>query len=194
MDRGDTLVRVKLPPGSGKALAALADAHGAFDTFEALHGGEICVYVRPSGDAQGFVATLRAALPDADFACLASIMTVAGASDGADAPFHYVVETDVTPEAEDDFNAWYDREHLAGLAAVPGCVRASRYRNLGAGPRYFACYDLATPEAFGSPAWLAVRATRWSDRVRPSFRNTQRTMYRRALPRSVPTTARPPTS
>ena len=42
--------------------------------------------------------------------------------------FRYVVETDVAPEAEADLNDWYDHEHLAGLAAVPGTVQAWRYR------------------------------------------------------------------
>ena len=43
------------------------------------------------------------------------------------APYHYVVETDVLPGHEDDLNAWYAQEHLPGLAAVPGTVRAARY-------------------------------------------------------------------
>jgi hypothetical protein len=107
-------------------------------------------------------------------------LVVPGASAGADAPWHYIVATDVLPEHEADFNAWYEQEHLPGLAAVPGTVQAARYVSLdGAGPRYHACYDLADRAAFNSPAWLAVRGTAWSSRVRPSFRNTLRTMYRR---------------
>ena len=111
---------------------------------------------------------------------LACTADLPGASHGADAPFHYVVETDVVAEHEADFNAWYDKEHLPGLAAVPGTVRAARYVCRDSSPRYYACYDFAWQEAFGSPAWLAVRATDWSSRVRPSFRNTARTMFRRA--------------
>jgi hypothetical protein len=58
-----------------------------------------------------------------------------------------------------DFNAWYDTEHLAGLAAVPGVARATRYRVAeGAGPRYHAGYDLAERSAFNSPAWLPSAA------------------------------------
>lgn len=102
-----------------------------------------------------------------------------GASAGQEAPWHYAVSTDVEPEAEADFNAWYDNEHLLGLAAVPGTVRAMRYLDPVGSPRYHACYDLATREAFNSPPWLAVRGTDWSSRVRPSFRNTRRTMYER---------------
>jgi hypothetical protein len=107
---------------------------------------------------------------------------VPGAAAGDDAPWRYIVETDVLPELEADFNAWYDTEHLAGLAAVPGVVRAARWLDAAGSPRYIACYDLARREAYNSPPWLAVRATAWSSRVRPTFRNTRRTMFER-LPR-----------
>jgi hypothetical protein len=99
------------------------------------------------------------------------------------------VETDVTPEALDDLNTWYDTEHLPGLAAVPGVARATRYVKVASDapslararqePLYHACYDLARQDVFGSPPWLAVRGTEWSARVRPHFRNTKRTMFRR---------------
>lgn len=102
----------------------------------------------------------------------------AGASAGQAAPFHYVVATDVEAGWEQDFNDWYDQEHLPGLAAVPGNALACRLRNLGAGPRYHACYRLASPQVMEHPAWLAVRHTEWSDRVRPRFRNTERLMLR----------------
>lgn len=113
----------------------------------------------------------------ADRLRLACIREIAGASPGETARYHYVVETDVLAAHEEDFNAWYDEEHLPGLAAVPGVVRAARYLDASGSPRYYACYDLASLDAFGSPAWLAVRGTAWSSRVRPSFRNTRRTMF-----------------
>jgi len=103
---------------------------------------------------------------------------VRGPAFGRDAPWHYIVATDVRAEHEDDFNAWYRDEHLPGLAAVPGTVRAARHSVVeGAGPRSHACYDLAERSAFNSPEWLAVRGTAWSSRVRPHFFNTRRTMY-----------------
>ncbi|HZR69366.1 MAG TPA: hypothetical protein VFB01_09965 [Burkholderiales bacterium] len=103
-----------------------------------------------------------------------------GASRNETSAFHYVVETDVDDDANDaDLNAWYDTEHMPGLAACPGTVRARRFRNPDSSPRYHACYDLVTKETLGSPRWLAVRNSAWSDRVRPHFRNTRRTMFRR---------------
>lgn len=117
-------------------------------------------------------------LPRAGAARLQSLMEIDGASVHLPATHHYVVQTDVQPQADAEFNAWYDREHMPGLAAVPGTVRAARYRNLDDGPRYHACYELATQNTFGSAPWLAVRATDWSSRVRPAFVNTRRIMFR----------------
>lgn len=113
---------------------------------------------------------------------LVRTLALPAASAGQTASYHYVVETDVAPGREDDFNAWYDQEHLPGLAAVPGTVRAARYVDADATalPRYYACYDLLSPATLESTPWLAVRATPWSARVRPTFRNTRRTMFARA--------------
>lgn len=110
---------------------------------------------------------------------LSCVQHLDGASSGVPASFHYVVETDVLPQQEEDLDAWYSQEHLPGLAAVPGTVRAARFVDATGSPRYYACYDLVTPDTLGSPPWLAVRATAWSSRVRPAFRNTRRTMFRR---------------
>ena len=131
-------------------------------------------------DAAGFGRlhdALARHLPTATASRLQALMEIDGASAHEPASHHYVVETDVVPHADADLNAWYDEEHLPGLAAVPGTVRAARYRNLDDGPRYHACYELATPAAFGSVPWLAVRATDWSSRVRPAFLNTRRIMF-----------------
>jgi hypothetical protein len=113
------------------------------------------------------------------------LIDMQGASTGEPAPFHYVVEAGVDAEHESEFNAWYDAEHLPGLAAVAGCVRARRLRILetpDGRSSYLACYDLVSPSTLTSEAWLAVRRTPWSDRVRPTFRDTKRTVFRTTSP------------
>jgi hypothetical protein len=100
------------------------------------------------------------------------------ASAGAPAASFYVVETEVAPGWEGELARWYDEEHMPGLAAVEGCVRAQRFVSADAGPWSHACYDLVSADVVTSRAWLAVRASAWSDRVRPNFRNTQRRMFR----------------
>ena len=151
------------------------------NAFAAVDVEDTYVYVRGAQALPEVQARLAELTPGARVRVLHRTLELPGASAGQDAPWHYIVETDVLPEAEADLNAWYDQEHLPGLAAVPGTVRALRYECRDESPRYLACYDLRTRETFGSPPWLAVRATDWSSRVRPSFRNTSRTMFRRVL-------------
>jgi hypothetical protein len=112
---------------------------------------------------------------------LESVFTATGASAGAAAGFRYIVETDAADGWDEEIFRWYDAEHMPGLASVPGCVRAQRFLNRDGGPRSHACYDLTDPNILQTAAWLAVRRTAWSDRVRPQFRNTRRTMFRSLL-------------
>ncbi|MGE8705997.1 MAG: hypothetical protein ACN6O5_25220 [Achromobacter sp.] len=164
---------------AGRLADGLADVK--ISAFAALEAEDTYVYVRGARALPEIQARLAELAPGAHARVLHLTLDLPGASAGKEAPWHYIVETDVLPEAEADLNAWYDQEHLPGLASVPGTVRAQRWECRDESPRYLACYDLHTQETFGSPPWLAVRATDWSSRVRPSFRNTRRTMFRKIL-------------
>src|SRR5262245_42126282 len=62
----------------------------------------------------------------------------------------------VAPEAEADFNAWYDEEHLPALTRVPGTLAARRYRSTeteGGSHRYLALYHLESPAVTQGAAW-----------------------------------------
>ncbi|MEJ8824529.1 hypothetical protein WKW80_21235 [Variovorax humicola] len=145
--------------------------------WHALDGSMCYLYAsgntRPSHSVAG---------SEADWLRLRCVQELPGASFGHVVTKHYVVETDVLPEFEEDLNAWYAQEHLPGLASVPGTVRATRYVDATGSPKFYACYDLVSADTLGSPAWLAVRATPWSSRVRPAFRNTRRTMFGKTPP------------
>ena len=87
----------------------------------------------------------------------------------------------VAPEAEDDFNAWYDQEHLVALAEVAGTLAARRYRSAEANAathRYVAIYHLESPDVTRSAAWKAAVDTPWTARVRPHFRDRIRILTR----------------
>jgi hypothetical protein len=114
---------------------------------------------------------------------LECLQSLPGPSAGRAVDFHYVVEADVLPENDAQLNAWYQDEHLPGLANVPGTIRAARYRRTHPAtglPQYYACYDLVSFDVTKSAEWLAVRHTAWSDVVRPMFLNTVRTEFIRA--------------
>jgi hypothetical protein len=87
----------------------------------------------------------------------------------------------VAPEVEDDFNAWYDEEHLPALAGVAGTLAARRYRSGEAqgSHRYVAIYHLTSPAVARSKAWIDAVETPWTARVRPHLRDRLRILTRR---------------
>ena len=76
--------------------------------------------------------------------------------------------TEPPPAMEEEFNAWYDEEHLAERLATPGFRSATRWVAdvpLGAG-KYLATYELDSAAVLRSPAYLARfrNQTPWSRR------------------------------
>lgn len=98
-------------------------------------------------------------------------------SDVADleaAQWLYVVHTDIPSDISNEYNAWYDEEHLPRLIRVPGIARARRYAAPDQSPRYLTAYELSDPNAFTTPAGLEARNTPWTARMRNAFQNTRR--------------------
>jgi hypothetical protein len=154
-------------------------------------GNRLACYVWSGDDGRLRDARLRLqpfALGTIERIRLKGVKRLAGASWGAAPACHYVVRTDVAPGWDEELQRWYDEEHLAGLAAVPGNVHAQRLLCLDELPRFYACYDLLGEEVLGSPAWLTVRGTDWSSRVRPHFTNTRRTLFADLLRRQISAT------
>ena len=50
--------------------------------------------------------------------------------------------TDIDPANEEDFNRWYEEEHLDERMRIPGFINARRFTALEGGPKYLALYDL----------------------------------------------------
>ena len=72
------------------------------------------------------------------------------------------------PAFEEEFNAWYDTEHVPERAAVPGFQSALRYTCVDGHPRYLAMYDTERPEVFDTEGYLRVsfdRSSPWTKRV-----------------------------
>jgi hypothetical protein len=72
------------------------------------------------------------------------------------------------PSFEEEFNAWYDTEHVPERLAVPGVESGLRYVCIAGHPRYLAMYDLVSPAVLETPAYLRVsleNSSPWTKRV-----------------------------
>jgi hypothetical protein len=80
------------------------------------------------------------------------------------------------PAGEEDFNAWYPRQHLPERLSVPGFLRGRRYRAAGDSPPYFTLYELEDTKVLASPAYIERldNPTDWTRRVLPVIRGAVR--------------------
>jgi hypothetical protein len=85
----------------------------------------------------------------------------------------------VEPGFEQEFNEWYDNEHIPGLAAVPGTLCARRFRDMKGTHRYLALYHLQSPDVPLTAAWKKAADTPWTERLRPHFRDHLRILTKR---------------
>jgi hypothetical protein len=78
-----------------------------------------------------------------------------------------LIAMNVSPEAEVEFNAWYDEEHVPRLKTVPGMLCARRFRSRAGSRKYIAIYHLSGPEVQASEAWAHAITTPWQKKMRP---------------------------
>ena len=78
------------------------------------------------------------------------------------------VWADVPADKEDDFNRWYNEEHLAELLSIPGVLNAARYEAVKSGPKHLACYELESPAVVESDAFKNRPISDWSKRASPT--------------------------
>ncbi|KAI8989214.1 hypothetical protein BD414DRAFT_329741 [Trametes punicea] len=97
-------------------------------------------------------------------------------------PYLSIVEVDVKPDqgAEEDFNKWYDEEHIPMFAKIPGWVRSRRFVLVDAGaigtdatdekpPKYIAIHEWEGPEALRTQDFKAAIETEWAKRCFQKF-------------------------
>jgi hypothetical protein len=91
-----------------------------------------------------------------------------------------LVMADIDPAIEHDFNQWYEQEHLAERMAIPGFLRARRFKAIEGSPKYLALYDLESPDVLNSADYrhvIGARKSAWTRRMEPQFRNFTRNVY-----------------
>jgi hypothetical protein len=91
-----------------------------------------------------------------------------------------ITSMDVDPADEQDFNLWYDREHLAERVGIDGFLEARRWIAERASPKYFCTYSTAAFEDLTSPAYRKALAsqTEWSKKNISRFKNMGRVVGR----------------
>ena len=80
----------------------------------------------------------------------------------------FMVYVDIDAQHAQEFNEWYNKEHLSELLSVPGILSAARYEAVKGGPQYLACYELESVAVMQTPAFTNRPRTPWGQKVSPS--------------------------
>jgi hypothetical protein len=73
---------------------------------------------------------------------------------------------EVPARHHDEFNAWYDLEHVPEQLTVRGYLNARRFQGVVEPDRFVALYDVTALEATESRTASAAMSSPWGDRVR----------------------------
>lgn len=106
------------------------------------------------------------------------------------ARFVFVVGHEVPRNRHQEFNAWYNNEHLPSLLAVPGFLTGRRFilagRKIppivdrgGSLSKYLTVYDIENESTFESDAFRKAALSPWSDWVRSWHTLKMCTLYNR---------------
>jgi len=84
--------------------------------------------------------------------------------------------TDIAPELEEDFNNWYNHEHLAERSGIPGFINGRRYQALAGESKYLALYDTESVAVlYGADYRNRLdNPTPWTQRIIANFQNVTR--------------------
>ena len=91
-----------------------------------------------------------------------------------------VVMMDSDPTHDDDFNRWYNEEHVPERLACPGFLSARRFvAQPGTEPRFLTLYELETPGAVETPEYVHAlnNPTPWTARTHEYRIKTVRGVY-----------------
>ena len=83
---------------------------------------------------------------------------------------------DIVPEGIVEHDDWHTHEHLPERLSIPGFLRGSRWKALGAPPDYFVLYEVEQVDALVSDAYLARlnAPTAWTARMMTYYRRMTR--------------------
>lgn len=94
-----------------------------------------------------------------------------------------LVQMEPIPPMEDEFQAWYDTEHVPEREAIPDFLSSARYVCPDGFPRYMACYDLTDPGALDREPYASIggaNSSVWTKRVLSRVVGYERLVFRQA--------------
>lgn len=91
-----------------------------------------------------------------------------------------LVMMEIPPEHEEEFNRWYNEEHVPERLSIPGIVRARRFQAIEGSLKYLALYELESPDVLDTDAykyWTNEGKTEWTKKITDRLSGYVRNVY-----------------
>jgi hypothetical protein len=88
-----------------------------------------------------------------------------------------LVVVDVDPEHEDEFNRWYDEEHIPEKRATRGFRSARRYASHDQPGRYLAVYEIDEADVVTSAEYMAQTMSERAQAVMTTWHLVERSVW-----------------
>jgi hypothetical protein len=92
-----------------------------------------------------------------------------------------LVSMNIEAGYEEEFNDWYNTEHIPHFNRLSGVIAARRFRALDGDPRYLALYHVENTDIYATPGWMAANETPWILRMRRYQRDRAYFMFRERI-------------
>ncbi len=94
-----------------------------------------------------------------------------------------IIYADCTPEADAEYNRWYDTRHMPQRLTVPGYLATVRYQNTGKGAKYVMLYELSGADVLDSAPVKQISATYddWDRKMMAAATVEARGVYQRVF-------------
>ena len=92
-----------------------------------------------------------------------------------------LVSMNIEPAYEEEFNDWYNTEHIPHFNRLDGVITARRFRAIEGNPRYVALYHVINTDIYATPGWMAANQTPWMLRMRRYQRDRTYFMFRERI-------------
>ncbi|MFC1981531.1 hypothetical protein ACFLVN_04745 [Chloroflexota bacterium] len=99
-----------------------------------------------------------------------------------------VMGLDVPSDKEEEFNVWYNEEHIPRHLPVPGVIKATRFVSVkeelspgckATGPRYLTIYEVENEKVFLTPEYEKSKHSPWTSWMKRYYIPRFRSIFRR---------------
>ena len=88
-----------------------------------------------------------------------------------------MVTVEIDPVDDEEFNRWYDEEHIPEKLEEPGFISVRRFKAHDGASKYLVVYELEDADAATRPAYMRKEPTEWGKSIMGRWKEWSRSVW-----------------